>query len=169
MNRGLIPMAHGQATCRGQAYRGQVATEFFIYAGVFLILVIAVAVALQFTQSNEIGYFEYSVSKENGQSFPDAVHLALKGGQGFTYVLNFPQRVLGYPYTIYFDGNGDSGRIFMTWFGPRGNFTQVYPTEPFYAEYKICEASGSELKSDVGENKLNITNDGSKLLIIQKC
>jgi len=155
--------------------RGQVATEFFIYAGVFLILVIAAVVVVNFTQTTELNLLEANIAKENGQLFSDAIHLSLRGGSGFTYMLEYPKNILGYPYYIYF--NDSKGLVFINWINPKGNFSYVYSTTPFsggsQADFKLCpnypQFENNKLSSNTGKNILNITNDGTKLIFRQEC
>jgi hypothetical protein len=145
---------------KGESRKAQVATEFFIYAGVFLIIVIAAAALTQFTQSNEV--------KESGYYFSDSINLAVRGGKGFNYTLDFQPNLLGSPYNIYFD----KGVVFIFWNGPQGNMSYAYNTIPFEMNYKICNNPAQKanmLVSDAGVNQMIVSNDGSKLTIVRSC
>lgn len=167
--RGQVAIQPPPATYRN--LRGQVATEFFIYAGVFLIVVIAAAGIVQFTQSSEVASMEYKVVKESGYAFSDSINLAARGGKGFNYTLAFPPNLLGYPYNIYF-GNADKGVVFIHWAGPQGNMSYAYNTAPSAMEFHICNSGGAAsgvLVSNAGASEVSIYNDGSKLQITRSC
>lgn len=148
--------------------RGQVATEFFIYSGIFLILVIAVASLVYFDQTAQLSSAEYNLAKENGQMFADALSMGVRGGPGFTYSMQYPQTVLGQSYAINFTGSSDSGFFLMTWYSPRGTFTYPYrmPTPDFTLD--LC-GGGSAIRSNVGLNNLSIVNTGQGIVLEQRC
>ncbi len=149
-------------------HKGQVATEFFIYAGVFTILLIATITTTHFTQGSDIARMEFGLAKETGQSFADAINLAVKGGQGFTYNFEYSKKILGKPYYVDFMGKN----IFITWNGQNENFTYGYNLANYEYEYDVCQCFKQikqTLYSDCGIGMLNITNDGSTVLIKQEC
>lgn len=153
-------------------YKGQVATEFFIYAGVFLILVIAALVVVSFTQDSEVSSLEYSVAKETGQQFADAIDLAVRGGKGFTYVVYAQPSVMGRPYTLHFRTAAEEGAVYFLWEGPRGNFSYAYSTAPHAQEFYPCGSTGpasGDFRSDSGIAKVSFVNDGTKIKIIPEC
>lgn len=150
--------------------KGQVATEFFIYSGVFLLLVIAVASIVYLYQSSELSATEYLVAKENGQSFADAINLAVRGGNNFTYVLNFQPVILGSPYVIDFNSTQSDGYLLMTWFGPTGNFTYPYSVSKYIYSFTICGGSQTQniLVSNMGQSSIVLFNDGQSVHIKQE-
>lgn len=176
---GQVAIASPSAKSRN--LRGQVATEFFIYAGVFLIMVIAATTVIQFSQNSEMANSESIVAKENGQRFADAIHIVQRGGPGFSYMLEYPSNILGYPFLINLGSGAVKDAVYMTWEGPRGNVSFVYRVESFTnAEFfdmcndKIDRRSGI-INSNSGDSfRLNITNTldtnhNSKLVFRQEC
>jgi hypothetical protein len=148
--------------------RGQVATEFFIYAGVFTILLMAAISTVYFTQGSDIARMEFGLAKETGQSFADAINLAVKGGQGFTYSFYFPKKILDKPYYLDFKENS----MFITWKGQNENFTYVYNLAQYPYDYRLCQCNqqkDQQMQSDCGEDKFVFSNDGTKVTMIQEC
>ncbi len=148
--------------------KGQVATEFFIYAGVFTIVLMATITTTYFTQSSDIAKMEYGLAKETGQSFADAINFAVKGGSGFTYKFGYPKKILGTPYYLDFVDS----TMFITWKGQNENFTYAYNLAKYEYRYDFCQCTkeaSKTLYSSCGESKIVITNSGSKVMIKQEC
>lgn len=149
--------------------KGQVATEFFIYAGVFTILLIATVSTVYFTQGSENARMEFGLAKETGQSFADAINLAVRGGQGFTYNFEYSKKILGKPYYIDFTGSD----LYITWKGQNEEFSYVYSIANYDYSHSLCTCpdknKNKRLYSDCGENIIQIVNTGSEIEIKQKC
>lgn len=152
--------------------KGQVATEFFLYSSVFLIIVIATASILYFTQSSEISALEYTVAREVGEKFADSINLVVKGGSGFEYDLLFPKTILGKDYAISFSPSGNF--LTLDWAGTSrnsnssfGNSSSLYPIIPSKYFYSGC-IQNNQMLSSLGENKLKIINKDGQVLITQE-
>lgn len=121
--------------------RGQVATEFMMYATIFLFVVIVAFVVVNHIQMTEIPMKENTVAKETGEGFVNVMTLAVKGGQGFTYNYTFPRNLYtaidktGRPYRLYFLTEGNESMI-LEWEGSYGNFSYAYslPSYEYYFE-----------------------------------
>lgn len=149
--------------------KGQVATEFFAYAGVFLLIVVMTAAAVYVTQDAEYGYYESKYIVEVGHSFASACNLAISAGKGFTYTLEFPKTIKGYVYNITFIENS-SVRIELD--TNHGEIIYPYSLAPFPLEFEGCiddSVSGMGIMtSNEGNNTLVFYNDGSVLVIKQE-
>ncbi len=149
-----------------QEAKGQVATEFFLYAGVFLIVVIATYTIVSSMQANEIQYREAFFAREIGQTFSDAVNLAVRSGPGFRYNITLAKTFLGKSYDILFDDQ--HGRIFFDWTGTYGQSSNFYFIATYDYKYSGCIKS-KKLISDAGgcQNILSMYNNGSTLFVEQ--
>lgn len=152
--------------------KGQVAIEFFLYTGIFMLITIAGYFVVDFVQSGEIAREEYSHAKELGGGFMDAINLAAVAGDGFSYNFTFPKTSLGKPYIIQFDPK--HSQLILTWEGNYGNFSYPYTIPAFDYQFEECikkvklpSATVYELKSNECRNILNIRNDGKRIIITQ--
>ncbi|MBI2079527.1 hypothetical protein HYT84_02085 [Candidatus Micrarchaeota archaeon] len=143
--------------------KGQVATEFFLYASVFLIIVIGVASTLQFTQSAEITTLEYNLARETGEKFADSLNLVIKGGDGFKHTMLFSKTILSRDYSITFSDNF----LVMEWDGTSGSSSTLYPIITSQYVYTGC-IKNKQLKSSAGDNKLIITNSKGVITVNQE-
>lgn len=156
-------------------FKGQVATEFFLYITVFMFVVIASFVIVNHIQRTEIPVMEYTVTKEVGAGFAEVVTLAVKGGQGFSYNYTFPRTVAaastsaGNGYNIYFVTDNNHTLI-IEWPGTYGNFSYSYSLPAYNYKYAGClQSAGSAryLVSTECSNRIYLYNDGENLTIYQ--
>lgn len=159
------------------SFRGQVATEFFLYTAVFMFVVIAAFFVVNQLQSTEIPIRENTVAKETGEFFSGSIALAVRGGTGFTYNYTFPRTVLGKPYRLSF--SNDSKIMILDWQGRYGSFSQSYNLPPYDYYFPLtrenCIDKGIQTVGEVYIfnssktgclNVLTLYNDGSKLTVI---
>lgn len=150
-----------------KTFRAQVASEFFLYAGIFLLVVIFTFSIVSSMQVNEIQFRESILSQEVGDSFADAINLAIRSGEGFSYNMTFKKAVLSKPYEVYFDNA--HGRLLFTWPGTYGNITNFYTIATYDYRFFGCipSPSGNKLVSNACKNVLSLYNNGSTLFIKQ--
>lgn len=144
--------------------KGQVATEFFLYAGVFLLVIIFSFAIVSSVQGSEIQFRESILSKEAGNSFADTVNLAIRSGEGFHYNLTFRKTLLSRQYEVFFDDA--NGRLFFIWPGTYGNITNFYTIATYDYRFSGC-ASGKTITSSRCKNILALYNNGSTLFVEQ--
>lgn len=149
---------------RAQVTKAQVAAEFFLYAGVFILVIITTFSVVSFLQSSEIQFREATLAKEVGTSFAESVNLAVSSGEGFRYNFTFKVQLFSRPYEIVFDKKNN--RMFFNWEGTYGNATNVYPIIAYNYQYAGC-ASNGVLVSKRCKNMLLLYNDGNTLFIEQ--
>ncbi len=155
--------------------KGQVATEFFIYAGVFLIVLIATFGIVSYLQTQEITYREAQLSYEVGSSFAESVNLAIQSGRGFHTNMTFKRTLNGRPYQIEFQPQFN--RLFFTITGTYGGITHVYSIIPYDYQFDMLEG-GTCIQNDVTyavytmpsnaggcRNRLVFYNNGTTLFI----
>lgn len=158
--------------------KGQVATEFFLYAGVFLFMIIVAFTAITYTQSNELPAKESLIAKEIGESIVERINLAMSAGRGFNDTITFPRVILGRPYTISFikDKSGAIGFAILEWQSSKGQVSQSYAIANYDYEF---DSSGGCIKktlidanyvisSNKCKNSLMLYNNGSSLSINQE-
>ena len=145
--------------------KAQVATEFFLYAGVFLLIVILTFGLVSFMQESEIQFRESIVAKEVGETFSDAISLAIRSGQGFRYNMTFKKTLLSRNYEVIFDDA--NGRIFFNWMGTYGEISNLYYIPSYDFRYLSCMSPEKKLKSDDCKNTLSLYNNGSTLFVEQ--
>ena len=147
--------------------RGQVATEFFVYTSVFIFIVIAAFISLSYIQTAEIPTREATLAKEVGEDFANSINLAANAGKGFSYNYSFSKTILGKEYLITFDE--DNSRLAITWQGTYNNFTYAYPLSSYDYEFNGCISDvEKKLASNGCKNKIQLFNDGEKLIITQE-
>ncbi len=145
--------------------RGQIMIEFFLYIGIFIFIVISGYFVVTFIQSGEISTRESMITKELGEGFKDAVTLAVRAGEGFSYSITFPKNILSKPYTVTFNDTNSS--ITINWEGTYANVSYPFTIPIYKYEFEGCLAGSKTLVSDNCTPTLNMRNDGEKLIIKQ--
>lgn len=119
--------------------KGQIAVEFLIYAGLFMIIAIAVYVLVSFTERGEVGVRESQLVNAFGYKFGYSPTVAFKGGEGFVYQINFPAELDNRPYNVVFicmeQGGSRSCTTHVSWQGTYQKYEYVYTIAP--ANYQI--------------------------------
>lgn len=106
--------------------KGQVALEFLVYAGVFLLIAVAAYALTYYTQRGEISIRESQMFREFGYKFQYAAIVAYRGGDGFTYDVYFQENMDGRPYLLTFMTAGDDSSVKTAWNGTSSEFTYLY-------------------------------------------
>ncbi len=158
--------------------RGQVATEFFIYASVFLIVLIVAFSVTAFIQAQEVQRREGILAQETGAGFADAANLAVRSGRGFHANMTFRVNLEGRPYTVEFQPQ--NGRLLFNWQGTYGPITIAYPLATYNYQFDEpppaspgCIEGDGVLASDkaIGgvrcSNRLVFYNDGTTVYVEQ--
>lgn len=119
--------------------KGQIAVEFLIYAGLFMIIAIAVYMLVSFTERGEIGVRESQLVSAFGYKFGYAPTVDFKGGQGFVYDISFPAQLDNRPYNVTYicmsEGGLRSCAAHIVWMGTYQQYEYVYTIAP--ANYQI--------------------------------
>lgn len=144
---------------------GQVATEFFLYSAIFMFVVIAAFVIISHIQSTEVPTKEYQLVKETAEGFSGVITLAVKGGSGFTYKYNFPKKILGKSYQIYFQPSGSPWMI-TEWTGQYGNFSYSHSIPAYNYQYKGCLCKTKSVCSS-NDQPILVSNDCSSTLLLE--
>lgn len=138
--------------------------EFFLYAGVFLFVLLAVFSMATLLQTTEIPAREALAAREQGETMAEALRLAALAGEGFQYNLTFPKKLLGRPYTIDLD---DDQRIFvLTWNSSVGQANYIYTLPGYRYRWEGCMAD-RQLISTECRNVLELWNTGEELVVRQ--
>ncbi|VVB98030.1 Uncharacterised protein [uncultured archaeon] len=155
------------------ARKGQVATEFFIYSGVFLAVMLAAYFTIFFIQTAEISNKESLYVRWFGESFASHANTAMSGDAGFNYTMRFDKNILGKPYVVQFQPANAGSRnafLYITW--TSNNVTFPYAIGNMTLRKGSCvqefsPASGRyyEINSILG--MLNFYNDGENLTLSQ--
>lgn len=121
------------------ARKGQVAIEFLMYAGLFMIIAIAAYVLTSFTERGEVSIRESQLVNAFGYKFASAPTIAYKGGEGFTYDISFPKKLEGNDYNVTYICNGAYGGemscyIQFGWMGTYQEFVYPYVIAPAHYE-----------------------------------
>ena len=131
--------------------KGQVALEFLVYAGVFLLIAVSAYTLTYFTQRGEVAMRESQMFREFGYKFQYAAIVAYRGGPGFTYDLYFPQNIDGKPFDLVYMTVGTKSNVKTVWNGTSSEYAYLYPI-PF-ATYEHgdgdCFKAGSGTSIDV--------------------
>lgn len=148
--------------------KGQVATEFILYAGVFLIILIATFGIVSYLQANEIVYQESQLTYEVGAGFAESVNLAIQSGRGFHTNMTFKRTIDGRPYQVEFQPQ--FARLLFTISSTYGEITHVYPIAPYDYQFSGCIQSGIVQSSQQSgqptcRNRLLFYNNGTTLFI----
>lgn len=156
--------------------KGQVATEFFLYSGVFLTVLLAAYFTVFFIQSTEVSNKESLYVKWFGESFASHANTAMNGQAGFNYTMKFAKNILGKPYKVQFKpaAQGRNGFVFITWAGNNASFTYTIgnmkivngdPGQRCIKTYSPPEGVYYEINPEKG--LLNFYNDGDKVILSQ--
>ncbi|MBD3398431.1 hypothetical protein GF412_04370 [Candidatus Micrarchaeota archaeon] len=117
------------------ARKGQVAIEFLMYAGLFMIIAIAAYVLTSFTERGEISLRESQLVNAFGYKFASAPTITYKGGEGFTYDASFPKKLEARDYNVTYICNEEPGEdkrcyIQFAWAGTYQEFVYPYVIAP---------------------------------------
>ncbi len=145
--------------------RGQVATEFFLYTAVFMIVAIAAFVVIDQTQRSEIPVRENTIAQETGRFFQSSIEMSIRAGEGFTYNYTFPRTVLGNPYNLTF--SKQNNLMVLDWRGSYGAYSQAYdlPTYTYIFAGIKPDSDPYVFESTSGGSSLTLFNDGATLTI----
>lgn len=143
--------------------KGQSSTEFFLYLTLFMFVVIAAFVIINYMQSTEIPIQKNRIAKETGEGFSSVILLAVRAGPGFSYEYYFPKTIYGAPYNLTFSEDG----MIMEWTNEYGDFSYYFSLPPYDYDYRGC-VSGGKLESTDCSNVLVLNNTGDVLIISQE-
>ncbi|MFP3949581.1 MAG: hypothetical protein ACLFUZ_00595 [Candidatus Micrarchaeia archaeon] len=124
--------------------KGQIAIEFLMYSGLFLIIAIGAYVLTSFTERGEVSLRESQLIDAFGYKFASAPTIAYKGGEGLTYDISFAKKLDNRPYNVTYactDGGSRSCYVQIAWRGTYQEFNYPYVIAP--AIYKKGEGAGS--------------------------
>ncbi len=152
--------------------KGQIATEFFVYSGIFLAMVIAAYFTIFFIQSSEVSAKESLYVKWFGENFASHANTAMSGQAGFNYTMKFERQILGKPYAVQFKPATDSKKafVFITW--SWNNATYTYPVANITLLAGECVRTFSpsgEIYYEINTSlaSVNFYNDGENVSISQ--
>lgn len=121
---------------KGRRVKGQVAIEFLMYAGLFMIIAIAAFVLTSFAERGDIGLRESELLDAFGYRFASAPTLAYKGGGGTIYDISLPRKLDGKEYGIVYVCLIEGGcSVQVSWGGSYGEYAYSYMIAP--ARYVI--------------------------------
>lgn len=146
--------------------KGQVATEFFLYTALFMIVAVAALLAIGELNRTEIPLSQNRVVKSVGSGFANVMTMSVKAGEGFTYVYTFPKTVMGRPYKLYYLTEGGIDVLLIEWTGDYGEFSYTYSLPSYDYSVTGCFSDG-DVESESCSNTLLISNDGSSLTVYQ--
>ncbi len=121
--------------------KGQVAVEFLMYAGLFMLVVMGVYILTTFTEVGEISYRQSQLFNSFGYTFGSAPTVAYKGGTNFTYDIAIPKQLDGKPYNVtYICNDKFEGTTFVArdcyvqvaWQGAYQAYVYPYTIAPAY-------------------------------------
>lgn len=151
--------------------KGQVAVEFFVYVGFFLLMFVVITMVFVNQQASELNGKEMLFVKETAAGFADYVNFAVAAGDGYSGTFSFPTKILEGDYDVRF---GKNGYIYLNWTKNYERFDYVYPTNS--GDYKIAAGARSCVSGDSSEvniterlGEFTIINDGGKIYINQTC
>ncbi|MEM4272428.1 MAG: hypothetical protein QXH30_02465 [Candidatus Bilamarchaeaceae archaeon] len=157
--------------------KGQIAVEFLVYAGLFMIIAIAVYVLVSFTERGEIGIRESQLASAFGYKFAYSPTLAFKGGEGFVYDISFPSQLDNRPYTVSFICMEEAGlrscTSHLSWEGTYQKYEYVYSIAPAnYQKGEDPDFGSSDCLEEVpgsfyGHYGLILNSTGSTRLIFR--
>lgn len=140
---------------KGRKVKGQVAIEFLMYAGLFMIIAIAAFVLTSFAERGDVGLRESQLLDAFGYRFASAPTIAYKGGEGTIYDISFPRKLDGKEYGVTYVCLGNAGcSVQVSWDGSYGEYTYSYVIAP--ARYVIGD-------SDLGGTSCLETPDASEI------
>jgi len=131
--------------------KGQVAVEFLMYAGLFMIIAIAAYVLASFTERGEVSLRESQLITAFGYKFANSPTIAFKGGEGFTYDISFAKKLDGRPYNVTYLCRTTAGEyrcsVQVGWQGTYQPFVYPYTIAP--ANYVVGSGSSGCLDDSV--------------------
>lgn len=161
--------------------KGQVAMEFFIYAALFLAVVLAAYFTIFFIQSAEVSNKESLYVRWFGERFASHMNTAMTSQGGFTYTMKFDKSILGEPYEVYIkpavrSEAGDvqnNSFLFITW--SKTNITYSYPLgSESIAKGSSCiilhnGPAGDYYHINTSLGELAFQNNGTDIILMQRC
>ena len=150
--------------------KGQVALEFLVYAGVFLLIAVAAYTLTYFTQRGEVAVRESQMFREFGYKFQYAAIAAYRGGPGFTYDLYFDKNIDGKPFSLAFVTRSSVSTVNTAWNGTSSEYVYLYPVPNAYyepAEGADCvevlpasDANGVSIDASKAKGHILLSNAG---------
>ncbi len=129
--------------------KGQVAVEFLMYAGLFMIIAIGAYVLTSFTERGEVSLRESQLINAFGYKFANSPTIAYAGGEGFTYDISFANILDGRPYNATYICRTTAGEyrcsVQIGWKGTYQDFVYPYTIAP--ANYVVKSGSGACLST----------------------
>lgn len=151
-------------------FKGQIAVEFFIYASIFLLVILAAYFTVFFMQTSEISAKESLYLKWFGESFASNINAVMSSQKGFNYTMKFEPLILGKPYTIQFKPANatHNGFVFITW--SENNMSYIYPIGNMSIKNAgSCVAKiGDYYNITISVRNLNFYNDGENITLSQQ-
>lgn len=139
-----------------------------LYTGVFIFIAVVAFVVVTELQNSEVPLQQNSLVKETGDGFVNALTLAVKGGEGFSYNYTFPKTIYGLPYTVNFNNlDQPNATMLIEWNGSYGTFSYQYPLPSYNYFISGSCLSGEVMNSKGCNNVLMLNNDGENLTITQ--
>jgi hypothetical protein len=121
---------------KGRKAKGQVAIEFLMYAGLFMIIAIAAFVLTVFAERGDVGLRESQLLDAFGYRFASAPTIAYKGGEGTVYDISFRKKLDGKDFGVTYVCLGEGGcSVQVSWDGSYGEYAYSYMIAP--AKYVI--------------------------------
>ncbi len=148
--------------------KGQVALEFLVYAGVFLLIAVSAYTLTYFTQRSEVAIRESQMFKEFGYKFQYAAIVAYRGGPGFTYDFYFDKSIDGKPFDLVYMTVGRNSNVKTVWNGTSSEYVYLYPIplaqyEPAAGEDCFNPAAGgTSISVDKANGHILLSNEGVK-------
>lgn len=148
--------------------KGQSSTEFFLYLTLFMFIVIAAFVIINYMQTSEIPVQKNRIAKETGEGFANVITLAVRAGPGFSYTYYFPKTVYGAPYNISFTGEG----AIMEWENEYGVFSYYFALPGYSYDFRGCVSGGKLVSTECSNilvlNHTTVGTVGDVLIISQE-
>jgi hypothetical protein len=111
--------------------KGQVAVEFLMYAGLFMIIAIAAFVLTTFAERGDVGIRESQLLDAFGYRFASAPTIAYKGGEGLVYDISFSKQLDGRDYeAIYVCLDDGACSVQVSWEGSFQDYSYSYVIAP---------------------------------------
>jgi uncharacterized protein (UPF0333 family) len=155
------------------ASKGQVAVEFFIYVGFFLLVFVVTTTVFINEQAYELKEKELLFVKETAAQFADYVNFAISAGDGYKGTFSFPTKIFEGDYDVKF---GKNGYIYINWTKENEGFDYVYATNS--GDYEMAVGAGSCVQTEGGTGRVNVDesigeftliNDKGVIYINQTC
>ncbi|MBN2121958.1 hypothetical protein JW721_02785 [Candidatus Micrarchaeota archaeon] len=147
---------------KGRRVKGQVAIEFLMYAGLFMIIAIAAFVLTSFAERGDVGLRESQLLDAFAYRFASAPTIAYKGGEGTVYDISFPKKLDGKGYEVVYVCLGDKGcSVQVSWAGSYGEYAYSYVIAP--AKYVIGDSDLGGVSCLETPDASEITNDAITL------